>query len=202
MPLHEAVWAEYLERFGIDTAGLTDRMHGKRNDELVRDLFGDGLDEETVFAHGAAKEALFRQRLEERLTESLVPGIDGFLARESGCPKAVGSNAEPANVAFVLDRTGLRRHFDALVDGHQVERPKPHPDIYLRAAALLGRAPGECIVFEDSPTGITAGRAAGMRVVAVNTARLAAFEGVDLVIDDFRSPELERWLSTQQSATR
>jgi HAD superfamily hydrolase (TIGR01509 family) len=130
------------------------------------------------------------------MPQALVPGVAAFLERQQDRPMAVGSNAEPANIDFVLDRAGLRHHFRALVDGHQVERPKPHPDIYLRAAALLGVPPDACIVFEDSPTGIAAGVAAGMRVVAVNTLGLPAFEGVDLVIDDFRSPALDRWLST------
>jgi len=51
-----------------------------------------------------------------------------------------------------------------VVDGHQVARPKPYPDIYLRAAELVGVRPEECIVFEDSHSGVAAGLAAGMRL--------------------------------------
>ena len=73
---------------------------------------------------------------------------------------AVASNAEPANVDFVLDAAGLRPYFRAVLDGHQVSRPKPYPDIYLRAAEILGSVPAECVIFEDSLTGIRAARAA------------------------------------------
>jgi beta-phosphoglucomutase len=132
----------------------------------------------------------------------LIPGVTAFLNRHDAAAKAVGSNAEMANIDHVLDGAGLRHHFGAIVDGSQVERAKPEPDIYLRAAQRLGRAPGDCIVFEDSPTGIAAGKAAGMRVVGVNSARLAEFPPVDLVIDDFTSPDLEPWLLTQQLGTR
>lgn len=202
MPLHTAVWQEYLDRHGIDSTDLPARMHGARNDALVRVLFGAHLEDGQVQAHGAAKEALFRQRLAPELHQRLVPGVGEFLERHQAKPKAVGSNAEIANIAQVLDGAGLRGHFRAIVDGDQVARPKPEPDIYLRAASLLGVAPGNCIVFEDSPTGVAAGRAAGMRVVGINTAGLAELPGVDLLVDDFHSADLASWLSIQQPHTR
>jgi len=201
MPLHLAVWEEYLAQHGLDPAEFAQRMHGSRNDALVRALFGDHLDDDDVFRHGAAKEALWRQRMEPRLAESIVPGVQAFLARHVDVPKAIGTNAEPANVDFVLHHGGLRSHFPVVVDGSQVRNPKPHPEIYLRAAHLLGARPADCIVFEDSPTGAAAGRAAGMRVVGINTARLVRLEGVSLLIDDFDAPELDAWLAGQRSGS-
>jgi beta-phosphoglucomutase len=82
------------------------------------------------------------------------------------------------------------------VDGFQVSRPKPFPDIYLRAAELLGAQPANCIVFEDSPTGVEAGRAAGMRLVGVETTP-TEFVGVDLHVKDFLDPKLEPWVREQ-----
>ncbi|MBY0374144.1 MAG: HAD family phosphatase [Bryobacteraceae bacterium] len=201
MPLHLAAWREYLSRAGVATEYLEDKMHGRRNDELVRELFGAHLSEQEVFDHGAAKEALFRELAAPRLEEILVPGLREFLETHVARPKAVGSNAEPANIAFTLEGLGLAHHFAFTVDGHQVERPKPHPDIYLRAAQLLDRDPRACIVFEDSPTGVTAAHAAGMRVVGVDTARALAATPVDLVITDFRDPALAVWISKQQPGT-
>lgn len=200
MPLHVAVWREYLQQHGIDATHLLQHMHGARNDALVRVLFGEHLTEDEVFAHGAAKEALFRERLDPR--EHLVPGVTEFLHRHTAVPKAVGSNAEMANIAHVLAGAGLQSHFPVIVDGGQVAHAKPQPDIYLRAAAKLGLAPADCIVFEDSPTGVAAGVAAGMRVVGVNTGRLTDFPPVDLLIDHFHSPDLAPWLQTQQLGTR
>ena len=133
-----------------------------------------------------------------RLEESLVPGIRRFLLRHRDLEAAVATNAEPANVAFILDRSGLRRHFRAVVDGAMVSRPKPFPDIFLAAAAALGADPARTIVFEDSHAGVEAARAAGMRTVGLRTTH-AELPGVDLAIDDFRSPELEPWLATQLS---
>jgi beta-phosphoglucomutase len=132
----------------------------------------------------------------ESLTLTLVPGIEAFLARTEGLPVALATNAEPANVAFVLDGANLRRWFKAIVDGSQVRNAKPAPDVFLGAAERLGVAPRDCIVFEDSPTGIAAARAAGMRVVGILThaPRLA---DVDVAVPNFLDPELEQWLASQ-----
>ena len=83
-----------------------------------------------------------------------------------------------------------------VVDGNQVARPKPAPDIYRKAAELLAAKPASCVVFEDSHAGVTAGRAAGMEVVALRTTH-RDFEAAQLVIDDFNDPGLERWLSSK-----
>ncbi len=200
MPLHVLAWEGYLRGLGIQVTDLEQRMHGRRNAELVRDLISDKLSEEVVFGHGAAKERLFREMILEAGVDAYrVPGVTEFLERHAEVPKAVGSNAEPANINFVLDRLGLRRFFNVTVDGFQVSRPKPFPDIYLEAAARLKTAARDCIVFEDSQTGVEAARAAGMRVVGVETTP-AGFSGVDLHIKDFLDPQLEAWLRAQMAA--
>ncbi len=197
MPLHVLAWERYLENLGIHVADMERSMHGKRNAELVRELMGNDLAEEVVLEHGAAKERLFREMLlKSELAECGVPGGHKCLERYRDVPKAIGSNAEPANIDFVLDRFKLRAYFPIVVDGFQVSRPKPFPDIYLKAAELLGFKPQSCIVFEDSPTGVEAGRAAGMRVVGVETTP-TDFVGVDLHVKDFLDPKLEPWMEAQ-----
>lgn len=196
-PLHRKVWAEYNLRFGVETdENMQQRMYGRRNDDIVRDFFGAHLTDEEVRAHGAAKERLFRDTMRPVIQEALVPGVREFLERHRGEPIGMATNAEPANVGFLLDAARLRPYFRAVVDGHQVSHPKPHPEIYLRAAELLGAEPRECVVFEDSLTGIEAARAAGMAVVGLTTSH-EELPGVALAIRDFNSPALEPWLATR-----
>ncbi len=198
MPLHTTAWEQYLAGLGVHVAQMERRMHGRRNSELVRDLLGNHLADDVVFEHGAAKERLFREMLlAAELNAYRVPGIAEFLERHRDIQKAVGSNAEPANIDFVLDRFGLRQFFPVTIDGSQVSRPKPFPDIYLKAAEKLQTAPANCIVFEDSPTGVEAALAAGMRTVGVETTP-TEFHGIDLRIKDFLDPRLEPWLASQE----
>jgi beta-phosphoglucomutase family hydrolase len=199
-PAHREAWTAFNRRFGIDTTGaMHERMYGRRNDYIVRDVYGAGLAAEEVAARGAAKEALFREMIADRIERLLVPGVRAFLARHSGLPTALASNAEPENIAFVLDRAGLRPCFNAVVDGSQVRHPKPHPEIYLRTADLLGTDPARSIVFEDSHSGVAAARAAGMRVVGIATTH-RELPGTEITVGDFRSQELEQWLGSQIAA--
>jgi beta-phosphoglucomutase family hydrolase len=197
MPLHTRAWERYLENMGIRIPELVLRMHGKRNSELVRALIDRNLPDDVVFEHGAAKERMFREMLlASDIALYQIPGVHEFLQRHTELPKAIGSNAELANIDFVLDRFNLRPFFRVIVNGMQVQRPKPFPDIYLNAAEQLGIGPANCIVFEDSPTGVEAARAAGMRIVGVETTP-TDFHGVDLRIRDFLDPQLEPWLAAQ-----
>jgi beta-phosphoglucomutase len=198
MPLHLKAWQRYVEMTGIGTRESLEFMHGQRNEEIVRDLLGLEADSQTVIAHGAAKEQLYRDMMREQLREHLVAGIAEWLDHVSGAPIALATNAERANVDFVLDGGRLRPYFGAIVDGSQVERPKPAPDVYLRAAELLGIPPRNCIVFEDSPVGVAAAVAAGMRVVGVLT-HTRALDGIRFSITNFLDARLDSWLSAQST---
>ncbi len=193
--VHRLTWEQYNRRHGMETTeAMQQRMYGKRNDELIRDFYGGHLTDREVFAHGAAKEALYREVMRPRIRSSLVPGVVEFLDRHRNLPMAVATNAERANLDFVLDEGGLRSYFRVLIDGHQVAKPKPDPEIYLRAAQLLGTDPEFCVVFEDSYAGVRAGVGAGMRVVGVNTTH-DDLPGASFSVRDFNDSSLEPWLS-------
>ncbi len=196
MPFHVRAWEVYLERQGRDASTLNSRMHGKHNDELLRDVFGSELNAEDIQRMGSEKEALYRDLIEGELEASLVPGVRQFLTRNLLMPKAVASNAEAANVDFVLDRAELASFFRFALNGQMVKYGKPHPEIYLKASELLQIAPKDCIVFEDSQTGIDAAVAAGMRVVAINSHRTTLI-GQAVEADHFLDMRLQEWLQEQ-----
>jgi HAD superfamily hydrolase (TIGR01509 family) len=199
-PTHRAAWELFNRRYGIQTTeAMHQRMYGKHNADIVRDYFGPDLPDEEVAARGAAKEEVYRQLAGERIEQMLVPGLREFLEAYREVPKGVGSNAEPANVEFILDRSRLRPYFQAVVDGHMVRNPKPHPEVFLRVADMLGCDPANCIVFEDSPTGVQAGLAAGMRVVGLGTT-FGDLPGTSITVDNFLSGLLRRWLVSQIAA--
>jgi beta-phosphoglucomutase len=199
-PHHRLAWAAFNRRYGLETTeDMHRRMYGRRNDQIVRDFFGEHLPDDEVAARGFAKEVLYREMVAGRVENMIVPGLRDFLEKHRDIPKAVASNAEPANVDFLLEGAGLRPYFRVVVDGHQVARPKPYPDIYLRAAGLLGLPPSECLVFEDSHSGVQAARAAGMQVVGLCTTE-ANLPGTGLTIDNFTSGDLETWLATYVEA--
>ena len=103
-PLHRIAWAEYNARHGIPTTeAMQQRMYGKRNDEIVRDFFGEHLSAEEVFAHGAAKEALYREMLKPRMEATLVPGLRAFLDAAAAARAHYGREVELTQDEDVLD---------------------------------------------------------------------------------------------------
>lgn len=99
------------------------------------------------------------------------PAVAGLARRAAGrLPIGVVTNSEAAIVTAFLAETGLRPLFDLVLSCEGAPNPKPAPDLYLRAAAVLGVAPQDCLVLEDSAQGIAAATAAGMRWLDVREA--------------------------------
>lgn len=97
-----------------------------------------------------------------------VPGAVDFLGVTTHLPRAIASSSNANYIGWALERFEIAHHFAGQVhsaDG--MERGKPHPDIYLQAAAALGVDPAQCLAIEDSPTGARAAVAAGMQVIGL-----------------------------------
>lgn len=97
-----------------------------------------------------------------------MPGLVNLLEklRKSGIPLAVASSSDKAIIDIILEKSGLRKYFSHAVSSSEIGKSKPEPDVFLHAAQLLGVAPENCIVFEDSKNGIKAAIAAGMYCIA------------------------------------
>jgi HAD superfamily hydrolase (TIGR01509 family) len=138
----------------------------------LEELIGRALDRaELTKAHRA-------RYLEICEGQDLRPGVLALIeaAKEAGLPLAVASSSTRDWVEGWLARHCLREHFACVRTRTDVPRVKPAPDLFLSAAECLGVAAAECVVFEDSPNGMRAAAAAGMRCVAVTIDLLAAIE--------------------------
>jgi HAD superfamily hydrolase (TIGR01509 family) len=126
--------------------------------------FGDGLPIAAVEVHKA-------RRLQESLGEAppLKPGVRRLLdtIEELGLPAAVASATAAPEVRRRLTAAGLEERFAVVVGGDEVSAGKPAPDLFLRAAELLGVPPATCVVLEDAEAGIRAAAAAGMLPILV-----------------------------------
>ncbi|WP_033222739.1 HAD family hydrolase [Kitasatospora phosalacinea] len=133
---HAAIWAQVGERMGPVAAAEWERSFEQRHRELV--------DAELAPVDG------------------IVAALDALDAR--GLPYCVASSGSQAKMRHTLGRTGLYGRFAGRIfSADEVARGKPFPDVFLHAAAGTGYAPESCVVVEDSPTGLRAARAAGMR---------------------------------------
>lgn len=113
----------------------------------------------------ADKHRLFRELVSHQPMRGIAALLD--VLADAGVPLAVASSSPARWVAPALKRIGIAHRFGAVVTGDLVERRKPAPDVYLRAAERLGVNPGRSVAIEDSAPGIAAARAAGMKVVCI-----------------------------------
>ncbi len=131
---------------------------------LIESRTGRPLTDAWMAEFYARRDELLRRHLQP------VPGaLDAVRAahRDTGGRIAVASGADRGKLVLQLDKVGLAAWFGRHVfSGHELPRSKPHPDVYLAAAAALQAAPARCLVIEDTPTGVQAGVAAGATVWA------------------------------------
>lgn len=132
----------------------------------------------------------------ERLqAEKSLPGVDDFTAGavEAGLALAVASSSSVSWVTDHLDRLGLLDRFTAISTSEDGVPAKPEPEVYRRALAALEVEPNEAIAFEDSPNGVAAAKAAGLRCVAVPNRMTHDMDlsAADLVVDSFLEIDLD-----------
>jgi HAD superfamily hydrolase (TIGR01509 family) len=122
---------------------------------------------ETFEIFSSKKRDIFTKLLEKRLTpfEGLLPLIT--LLKKNKIKIALASNRFEEHIYIILKNLGVNDHFTVVVGPSDERRHKPHPDIYLHTAKELGIKPEECVVLEDSETGVLSAKAAGMKVVAI-----------------------------------
>ncbi|HEV8357179.1 MAG TPA: HAD-IA family hydrolase [Gemmatimonadales bacterium] len=176
----ERSWRRWAARRGLDPAPFLEAAHGRRTMETLREVRPDlELAEEVAWldaAELADVEGIVAVAGAPELLRAVPPGA-----------WALVTSAGRELVERRLGAAGLPRP-RVLVSSEDVTRGKPAPDGYLLGARRLGRAAAECVVFEDSPPGTAAGRAAGARVVALTTTHRPDQLGeVAAVVADFRA---------------
>ena len=166
--LHWQTWRDELAAWGRDLSWEEFfKMFGQRNDATLRGWLRADLSIEEIRAIGESKEERFRQMIRGKGLP-LVAGAEERIAtlRAQGWKQALATMAGRENVAAMF--VGRQdRYFDAIVTAEQVVHSKPAPDVFLRAAELLGVPPSRCVVVEDVPAGIEAARRAGMKSIDV-----------------------------------
>ena len=153
---------------------------GKVSMQIAKELIEEYSIPETPEEYQAKNRALGNYYRDTPVLEPF-PGLLSFCEalRSRGITMAVVSSTAALSVLYALNRIGMTHYASAIVTGDMVTDPKPAPECYLTAAAVLGGTPSDCVVFEDTPMGIQAGLSAGMRVVG--------FKGSEIVQDTSRA---------------
>ncbi len=172
MAYHLKVWFNILNNdlgARLSYEAVKSQMYGKNEEVLVR-IFGEGrFTNEEMKQLSMEKERRYQTAYLPKL--ALIAGLDHFFkkAKQKDITMAIGSAAMPFNIDFVLNNLNLRHYFKAIISADDVELSKPHPETFTKAAALIGAAIEDCIVFEDAPKGVEAAMNAGMKCIVLTT---------------------------------
>ncbi|MEO6569679.1 MAG: HAD family phosphatase [Opitutaceae bacterium] len=158
---------------------------GKKNEWIIPTLLKWADAPEEIRRLSLRKEALYRDIILEKGLSAL-PGVHHLLERlrAARVPTCIGSSTHRENITTILGVLGFEGLFGGMVTSEDVIHGKPHPDVFLKAAAKNARLPERCVVFEDAFAGIAAARAGGMKVVGVATTHTPGelVEKVDRVV--------------------
>lgn len=195
MDFHYQAFRDVLTRRGreLSRAEYLGTIIGLRNDAIFKRML-PGTSVGVVVELASQKEEAFRRLIAGRAQP--LPGSAELVrrAKDAGLFQAIVSSTPRENIALMLRSLALENSFDAIVGEEDATRGKPDPEGFLVAARLLGIAPAECVVIEDAPEGIAAGKAAGMRCIGVTTTRPAEkLSQADLVVatlEDARAWEM------------
>ena len=193
---HFEAWRRMLQNHGLDiTEAQFAATFGQTNADIFAGLF-PSLPRDRYAALGEEKEALFRQVITHRFPEKAGASDLVRALHAAGARLAIGSSGPPENVRAALSRLPAGGLFEATTDGSEIRRGKPHPEVFLKAAAKISLPPRRCVVVEDAPVGVAAGKAAGCAVVAVTgTAPRSQLAEADLVVDSLRELDAARMRS-------
>ena len=175
LPFHVEAWLLFCERNGIPLTRevFYKELNGMNSKDTFEWFYKKQMTRSEVEKLEEEKELLYRGFYAAHRKPA--EGLGSFLQdlRSRGIKTALATSAGPGNIDFILDGLGIRDQFDAIIGGAEVTKGKPDPEIYLKAAALVGVAPEDCWVIEDSLQGIASGLAAGARVVGITTSHTA-----------------------------
>jgi haloacid dehalogenase superfamily, subfamily IA, variant 3 with third motif having DD or ED len=187
-PFHKIALRQFCAKYGYNLSDdeLRNRIYGRTNKDWIANLFERKLSAEELHHYGEEKESLFRELYKNDI--KAVAGLESFLIKlqKLNIPTAIGTSAPRSNVGFVLAKTGLEKYFSVILDESHVTVGKPNPEIYIKVADRLGLPPQQCLVFEDSLSGVESAQKAGARVLGISTTHSAQeLSHTDFVAPDF-----------------
>ncbi len=170
-PYHSLAFREFfaVRDLAPSDEEFAEHMFGKSNSYILSHFFKRPVTGNELLELEQEKESLFRKIYEPHIEP--INGILNFIwdLKDNGVKLGVATSAPYANLDLILNKIDIREKMGSVLASEDVKKHKPDPEVYLRSATNLGLSPEQCLVFEDSFSGVSAALNAGMRVVGVLT---------------------------------
>ncbi|SEL14476.1 HAD family hydrolase [Parapedobacter koreensis] len=170
-PYHTEAFKQFFDKYNVSYTEqeFEDHMYGKHNSYIMNYFFKRIITDDEFTRLENEKEGLFRE-----IYKTQVKPINGFLEflaalKAEGFHTGVATSAPRANLDLIMGGLGFESQMESILASEDVTAHKPDPQIYLKSASNLGVRPENCVIFEDSFSGVSAAINAGAKVVGVLT---------------------------------
>lgn len=190
---HYQAWRKLANDLGFDiTKDQNEELKGISRESSMEKVVKWGkikLSRDQFLEQMAIKNENYLSSISTMSEKDILPGVSKILdhLRNNQIPVALGSASK--NARIILEKLDLHRRFDAVVDGNDVSKAKPDPEVFFIAASILQIEPHNCIVFEDSQAGVQAANTAGMVSIGIGDKNILT--QADYVFKDFSEIEIE-----------
>ena len=181
---HYQAWKQIADELGIYfDEEINNRLRGvsrMESFEIILERYEGTTSLEDKVVYTTRKNEAYKELLKNMSPADLSPEVKETLdgLRAKGLKLAIGSSSK--NAGFILERLGLDGYFDAVSDGNNITRSKPDPEVFVKAAQLVGEASGDCLVVEDAKAGLEAAIGGGMDCAAMGDAVASGLATYDL----------------------
>ena len=170
---HFKAWKRLTDMLGIDfTENDNERLKGvsrMASLEIILEIGNMQLDESKKLEYATLKNNWYIEYISKMTPSEILPGCIRFITelKKEKILIAIGSASK--NTPMILERVGIQGMFDAVADGNNITKAKPDPEVFLKAAEMIGIRPEECVVFEDAVAGVQAALNAGMMCIGIGS---------------------------------
>jgi beta-phosphoglucomutase len=170
---HFLAWKKLTDQLGIHfTEEDNERLKGvsrMASLDIILEIGHRRLDETLKMEYATLKNKWYVDYISKMTPAEILPGCVEFILelRENDIRVAIGSASK--NTPMILERVGIKDLFDAISDGNIISKAKPDPEVFLKAADMVGVKPGNCVVFEDAVAGVQAALNAGMICIGIGS---------------------------------
>ncbi|OXA74901.1 haloacid dehalogenase superfamily, subfamily IA, variant 3 with third motif having DD or ED [Flavobacterium aquidurense] len=196
-PHHAKAFEAFFDKYQIrhSEQEFEEHMYGKHNGYIMTHFFKRPITGEELIKLEDEKEGMFREVYKDKV--ETIPFYLDFLSelRSRGFKTAVATSAPRANLDLIANVLKLDEKMDSMMSSEDVKQHKPNPEVYLKSAERVGVSPSDCVVFEDSFSGVTAGLNAGMKVVGVLSSHTKEqLPPCDFYINDYSEVDVDKVL--------
>jgi len=173
---HFMAWKRLADQLGIHfTEEDNERLKGVSRIaslDIILEIGNVHADENQKHEFATRKNQWYVEYISKMTPDEILPGSVDFIKelRTAGIRVAIGSASK--NTPMILERVGILDLFDAVADGNIVKKAKPDPEVFLKAAELVGVKPELCVVFEDAVAGVQAALNAGMICIGIGSPKI------------------------------